>query len=271
MSKPSEFQFSNETVPPEYERYYRPRIFDPCALVLLDRAELAPGMRVLDVATGPGTVARIAAARVGAGGAVTGTDISAPMLKIARSKPDNGAPIEYITSPAAPLAVGNDAFDVVICQQGVQFFPDRIAALKEMRRALRAGGRVAIAAWCEIESCPMFFAFSRALREAGQPELADLYGMPFTLPAETLARELKAAGFGGLEISRVELPLVFEGGAAQAVTAISASPVAPMIAALPQAAKDAFFTAAQRNAREFVKNGEFRTHMTTTIAVATRE
>src|SRR5262249_49218459 len=94
-----------------------------------------------DVASGPGTVARVAAKRIGPGGRVVATDISRPMLDVANSKPSSpaSAPITYIESPAAPLGVESAAFDFVVCQQGLQLFPDRLAALGEMRRALKPG------------------------------------------------------------------------------------------------------------------------------------
>src|SRR5262249_14930553 len=90
---------------------------------------------------GPGTVARVAG-RIGPGGRVVATDISRPMLDVANSKPSlpDAAPIIYIESSAAPLGVESAAFDFVVCQQGLQFFPDLLAALRERRRALKPGG-----------------------------------------------------------------------------------------------------------------------------------
>ena len=105
-------------------------------------------MRVLDVATGSGPVARCAARRVGPTGHVVATDIAAAMLDVARRPPvAGGAPILYVQSPAAPLRADSGAFDLVTCQQSLQFFPDRLAALREMKRALRPGGQLAVAVW----------------------------------------------------------------------------------------------------------------------------
>ena len=145
-----------------------PRLFEPWALLLLDECNLRPNAAVLDVATGPGTVARVAAKRIGPGGRVVATDISRPKLDVANSKPSlpDAAPITYIESPAAPLGVENAAFDFVVCQQGLQFFPDRLAALREMRRALKPRGQLAITAWSHIEDNP-FYAAS-ALRRANE-------------------------------------------------------------------------------------------------------
>ena len=92
-------------MPKAYDEFFVPRLFEPWAQLLLDEVRLRPGNRVLDVATGPGTVARLAAQRVGPSGRISAADIAEPMLEIARSKPHptNAAPIEYLQSPAAPL------------------------------------------------------------------------------------------------------------------------------------------------------------------------
>ena len=168
MSEDTGFQFTDDAVPRAYEEVLVPRLFEPWALLLLDEGNLRPNAVVLDVATGPGTVARVAAKRIGPGGRVVATDISRPMLDVANSKPSlpDAAPITYIESPAAPLGVENAAFDFAVCQQGLQFFPDRLAALREMRRALKPRGQLAITAWSHIEDNP-FYAAS-ALRRANE-------------------------------------------------------------------------------------------------------
>src|SRR5215475_2192054 len=122
MTDATRFQFTNSSVPKAYDEFLVPRIFEPWAALLLDEVRLGPGDRVLDIATGPGTVARLAAQRVGSGGRVTAADIAEPMLDIARSKsqPSNAAPIDYVLSPAAPLMAESAAFDAVLCQQGLQ-------------------------------------------------------------------------------------------------------------------------------------------------------
>ena len=125
MSEDTGFQFTDDAVPRAYEEVLVPRLFELWALLLLDECNLRPSTIVLDVATGPGTVARLAAKRIGPSGRVVATDISRPMLDVAKSKPSspNSAPITYVESPAAPLAVESAAFDCVVCQQGLQFFP----------------------------------------------------------------------------------------------------------------------------------------------------
>src|SRR5262244_133860 len=125
-------------VPENYERSLVPSIFGPWANDLVDVAALQPGERVVDIACGTGIVARAAARRVGADGSVVGLDLSMPMLEAARSAATaEGVSIEWREGSAVKLPLVEAAFDVVLCQQGLQFVPDRRAALGEMHRVLR--------------------------------------------------------------------------------------------------------------------------------------
>src|SRR6266436_3193552 len=174
MTDATKYQFTTPSVPKAYEEFLVPRLFEPWARLLLDEVNLQPGEAVLDVATGPGTVARLAAARLGSQGRVVATDIALPMLDIARAKPvaAGAARIEYVESPAAPLAAPSGTFDAVLCQQGLQFFPDRPAALREMHRVLKPIGRAAIAVWAEIDRNQIFAAYHRQ-RRGQQADLAE--------------------------------------------------------------------------------------------------
>src|ERR1700687_1153800 len=108
--------FSVGSVAATYDEIYLPRIFIPWAWLLLERTALRAGEAVLDVATGPGTVARLAAEQVGSQGRVLGADFSGAMIAIARAKPQpaGGATVEYLVSPGAPLGVGDGCFGVVL-------------------------------------------------------------------------------------------------------------------------------------------------------------
>jgi len=191
MTDATKYQFTTPSVPKAYEEFLVPRLFEPWARLLLDEVNLQPGEAVLDVATGPGTVARLAAARLGSQGRVVATDIALPMLDIARAKPvaAGAAQIEYVESPAAPLAAPNGAFDAVLCQQGLQFFPDRQGALREMHRVLKPNGRAAIAVWTQIERNQIFAAYHAALCATVNAELADLMMAPFSWPGGAALRE----------------------------------------------------------------------------------
>ena len=134
-----QFQLAG-TTPEAYERYLVPVLFAPCADQLIELAAPGPGERVLDVACGTGIVARRAAARVGAGGALVGLDLNEGMLRVARTVGADVRPtIDWRAANAADLPFGDGEFDIVFCQQGMQFFPDRVVALGEMRRVLVPG------------------------------------------------------------------------------------------------------------------------------------
>src|SRR5437867_1567189 len=140
-----------------YERYLVPAIFEPWAMALVALAAPQPGERVLDVACGTGTVARLAAQHVGPTGQVMGLDVNPGMLAVALGlPPPQGVPIAWQEGDAMAMPLADAAFDVVLCQQGLQFFPDRAVALREMHRVVAPGGRVALRGWRSIQYSPGF-------------------------------------------------------------------------------------------------------------------
>src|SRR5947209_4976061 len=85
------------------------------------------------------------------------------MLAVASSLPSAGVPIEWLQGTAASLPFSDSSFDLVLCQLGLQFFPDRPLALSEMRRVLAPAGRIALSVYSAIERTPGANAFARAL------------------------------------------------------------------------------------------------------------
>ncbi len=144
MKQYEQFQVS-ATAAEQYERYPVRFILGPWAPGLIEAAALQAGQHVLDVACGTGVVTRLAAGQVGETGQVTGLDINPGMLTVARTLPrPAGAPITWQEGSALALPFPDAAFDAVLCQQGLQFFPDRPLAVREIHRVLRPGGRVAV-------------------------------------------------------------------------------------------------------------------------------
>jgi SAM-dependent methyltransferase len=263
--------FSVGSVADAYHDIYLPRIFIPWARLLLERAALQPGEAVLDIATGPGTVARLAAEQVGPKGRVVGADLSEAMIAIAKAKaPAAGAAtIEYLVSPAAPLPVEDSGFDVVTCQQGLQFFPDRAAAVREMYRALKPGGRVAAAVWREIGLQPYFAAMEAALRECLPAYQAEPYGAPFrwsrAVEVEAVFRDGR---FTNVSVVELRHPLTFEGGIVQALSALAASPIAATIAKLDAHTRGRVWGAAERRLSPLLVEGQVRTQMVSNLVAA---
>jgi len=162
-----------------YQRYLVPTIFAPWAGDLVGLGAPQPGERVLDVACGPGVVARLAARRAGAG-QVTGLDINPGMVEVARSLPSE-LPISWQEGSVVQMPFPDEGFDLVLCQQGVQFFPDRAAGLQEMRRVLAPGGRMVVAVWGPIEQSPGFAVLAAALERHVSPAAAAAARSPFSL------------------------------------------------------------------------------------------
>jgi ubiquinone/menaquinone biosynthesis C-methylase UbiE len=128
--------------PANYERFFVPAIGAPLATDLVRLAALRPGERVLDVACGTGVVARLASRQVGTTGTVAGLDVNPGMLAVARSATPPGMSIEWHEASAEAMSLPDASFDVVLCQMGLQFMPDKHAALREMWRVLVRGGRL---------------------------------------------------------------------------------------------------------------------------------
>jgi ubiquinone/menaquinone biosynthesis C-methylase UbiE len=146
-----------------YERHLARTMTSLWAEDLVERVGLGRGDRVLDVACGTGVVARTAAAHVGETGSVTGLDINRDMLAVARSVWDGVPPIDFVEGSALALPFASASHDVVLCQLGLQFFPDRARALGEMHRVLVGGGRLGLSVFGPIEHNPATFALAQAL------------------------------------------------------------------------------------------------------------
>ena len=210
-----------------YERQLVPAIFAPWAPRVLDLAAPAVSERVLDAACGTGVVARQAAERVGADGHVVGFDLNPGMLAVARSLPVEGVPIGWVQATAVRLPFRDGSFEVVCCQLGLQFFPDRAAALAEMARVLVAGGRLVVMVWRSIDHSPGFAILAEALDRHIGPAAGAVMRAPFGLGDEGALRGLVAgAGFGEVELDR-QVGVVRFGSARELVVAYGAgSPLA---------------------------------------------
>jgi ubiquinone/menaquinone biosynthesis C-methylase UbiE len=137
-----------------YERHLIPTLFEPWAKDIIGRARLQPGERVLDIACGTGVVARRAAIQLGDSGSITGLDLNEGMLEMARAQAEKmGAKVKWRRGGTMPFE--DSSFNVALCQQGLQFFPDKAAALGEMHRVLMPGGRLVVSVVRSLEHNPL--------------------------------------------------------------------------------------------------------------------
>ena len=178
-----------------YQRFFVPSIATPVSAHLLERADIQPAERVVDVACGTGVIARLAAPLVGPAGSVTGIDFAADMLDVARATPAPVGPeIEWREGDATAIPLADESYDVALCQMGLMFMADRNAAVSEMHRILTPGGRVVVNTPGAIQ--PAFQIMEQAIVEHISPELGGFVGAVFSMhDPETVRSLLDDVGF----------------------------------------------------------------------------
>ncbi len=212
-----------------YDNQLVPAMFAPWAPVLIDTAGVRPGDRVVDIACGTGVVTQLAATRAGGDGRVVGLDINAAMLTVARSKTTDGAPVEWLEANAQEIPLPDASFDVVLCQHGLQQFPDPLAALREMRRLLVSTGRLALCVWSRIEGSPGMAALVTALERHVSVEAANNRRAPFALSDAGQVRALiENAGFTQIEIRTLVERTRFASPEALVAAQLAATPLSTL-------------------------------------------
>lgn len=223
-----------------YEAYLVPTIFTAWADRLLEAAGVQNGDRVLDVACGTGIVARRAATRVGDSGSIVGLDVNEKMLAVAAETTTDGhPPIEWRQDDATDLPFSDEEFDVVSCQQALQFFDDPSTAIEEMRRVLTPGGRIALSVWRPLDFQPAYLVLADALEHHIGDEAGTMMRSPFPdWDADYLRTLASNAGVDTvsvtIEIDSMRYPSVREFVRRE----VASSPLAEPIAAIEQAVRD---------------------------------
>lgn len=191
-----------------YESYMVPTLFGPWATRLIDAADPQPGERVLDVGCGTGVVARQVASRLGTDGATAGVDVSADMLEVAKARgARERVTVDWREANAEQLPFPGSSFDLVLCQFALMFFPDKAAALTEMRRVVTREGRVLLSVWQGLDRHPFYQTLHNVIQaRLGLSALQDI----FSLGDPAALRELvMRAGFQRVEIEPVSMTARF--------------------------------------------------------------
>ena len=214
------------SAPELYERYLVPAITSVWAEDLLDRLGPAKGESVPDVACGTGVVARRLAER-GHAGRLVGVDLNGAMLAIAQGKSND---IKWIEGSALDLPFASRSFDVVLCQLGVQFFPDRPQALREMARVLLPSGRLGLSVYSAIEHTPAAHAFVQALdnflgAESSRTKRAE----HLSCGADAVGNWVRQAGFGRVRVETVTKQIGFPSALDYVRFQLTATPMAALL------------------------------------------
>jgi ubiquinone/menaquinone biosynthesis C-methylase UbiE len=207
-----------------YEAYWSQQLA-PAHRLMLRMANIQPGERVLDVASGTGLISFEAAARVGPSGEVLGTDISDRMVETATAAAaERGAGnVRFARMDAEALEVADGAFDVAVSALGILYCPDPLAACREMFRALRPGGRMAAAVWGERRRCgwaEVFPIVESRVRSEVCPLFFQLGG------GDTLRLTMAEAGFEDVRLERIPTVLSYDTADDALGAAFAGGPVA---------------------------------------------
>jgi len=191
-----------------YEALFVPALFAPWAPHVADAANLAPGLRVLDVACGTGVLAREAFARTGPSGYVAGLDPAPGMLAVAQELAPS---VDWRQGSAESIPFPDATFDAVVCQFGLMFMEPG-EAIREMLRVLRPGGCMVVAVWDEVGSIPAYAAEAALVERLAGPRAAEALRAPFALgDRRRLESLLLAAGTGSPRIDTVRDAATFPG------------------------------------------------------------
>jgi ubiquinone/menaquinone biosynthesis C-methylase UbiE len=222
-----------------YEKYVHP-LMVPWVETLVETATIREGQRVLDVACGTGFVARLAAAHVGLAGQVAGVDLNKGMLAVARqiSSSDTALPIEWHEGDVTDLPFDDASFDAVLCQQGMQFFPDIQGAANELNRVMVPDGRLVFTIWSPIEENPYLDALAHALEQHLSEQAANgLRGAFAKSYSVDFEPALRNAGFKQIEVDAPRLAFHLPPLEEQLPGHMASLPMADAISALPDEAK----------------------------------
>ncbi len=185
----------------------------PVSSWMIDEARLQPGQRVLELAAGPGDTGFLAAELIRPGGTLISTDAAETMLEVARARAAELGihNVEFKRIELEWIDVDTASVDAVLCKWGLMFSIDPEAALRETRRVLRPGGRIALAAWDEPPLNDWATIPTRAMVELGhmEPPDPDAPGMFILSAPGRLQDLLESAGFVDVVVDSVPTPRGF--------------------------------------------------------------
>ena len=194
------------SIPELYERLLVPLIFDSYARDLAKRVAAAAPQDVLETAAGTGVLTRAMASCLPATTRIVATDLNQPMLDEAAKRQPGDTRIECKQADALALPFADASFDVVACQFGTMFFPDKVQGYREARRVLRSRGRLMFNVWDKIAANEFADIITQALAEIfphDPPRFMARTPHGYH-DGEQIRRELNVAGFSAISVTAVD-------------------------------------------------------------------
>lgn len=258
------------SIPAIYDHNLGPLLFEGYAADMARRAEALHPSTILETAAGTGIVTAVLAERL-PDAQLTVTDLNPAMLEIAKTRVPE-ARATYLAVDATSLPFDDGAFDLIVTQFGIMFFPDRVAAYREALRVLKPEGTFLFNAWCPLADNPI----PKVVHEA---VAAQFPGDPPGFLARTpyghgdhaeIERELGAAGFGTVAIERVELPSRSPSPAGPARGFVMGSPLRMEVEARAPDRLEAVADAATKAVADVFGNGPIAATMAALVVTARR-
>jgi len=272
MAPTDEFSFGDDSVATSYDDVLVPILFEPWAVALVDEHQPWAGKRILDLATGTGILAQLLAEHAGPDGSVVGSDVNGEMLARAKARCEGSEhSVIFVEAPAESLSVPSESFDIVVCQQGFQFFSNKDAAAAEIHRVLRPAGTTVVTTWRPVSECDFFGAICSALETVGESDISQMMRMPFDFFSEDdLVSHFERAGFDNIQVTQRRTDLVMHGGVSHAVRAAYATPIGPKLTSLPEGRQSRFREVLSELVRKLSDDGAAIGQMTSNVLTARR-
>jgi ubiquinone/menaquinone biosynthesis C-methylase UbiE len=240
-----------------YEQYIVPTWMADWSSDLIGAGGVGPGKRVLDVACGTGIIARKAAGIIGTGGRIAAFDLNEGMLRVARecAVREGATAIEWHHGDVSRMPFSSGEFDTVLCQQGLQFFADKAAALREMNRVLADGGTLALSVWGRPEKSPHVPVIIDVFTEYFGEDSATIFKVACSLSRhEVLQALVQDAGFTHIQI-RSEIRIARHLSLTELLPAyFSVLPVAAQITAMPEEERTRMFRSIESKLADWREN-----------------
>jgi ubiquinone/menaquinone biosynthesis C-methylase UbiE len=218
------------SIPEEYDRGLGPMIFVDYAADMARRVAAFHPTRVLETAAGTGIVTRKIRELLPADATLTATDLNPPMLTVAEGKFQAGEQVEFRPADAMALPFPDGAFDIVACQFGVMFFPEKDTAFREAHRVLAPGGRYIFSVW-DAHGYNPFGRIAHAIAGSFFPtDPPGFYAVPFAYHRiDPIKDALLEAGFADLQIAVIRLEKDVPNAAAFARAIVFGNPLIEQI------------------------------------------
>lgn len=211
------------SIPEKYDTYLGPFLFEPYALELLESVKKLPGKTILEIACGTGRVTYHLAKIPGV--QLTATDLNPDMITVAKKKV-SGSNVEWLTADAQNLPFQDESFDVVICQFGLMFVPDKLKAISEVFRVLKKGGHYLLSTWDKIENNAPFNTALEIVNDFFKGDPPTFYQIPYSMhDSKAIVGLLADAGFHNITADLVKKEGISETAQTATIGFIEGNPI----------------------------------------------